>query len=344
MKKLPRGAAVKLAVFVPLKILLLSIVIFYFIIFYNLFAGIHGLFGYANKRAFHRRYLKEHLVAELPKPQGTFVRTDGHVRGRAEIKLTEEDFYGYAQEVYDYLVSCDFQRFGTDGWVIKSMWGLSPTIAAVEAFELKDCYDRSNNSYTFVWANELEKDSEDWDAHFLEMRYYAEKSSMDFGLSYGTVSYRFVDFFDLRRLEALSVEGLPQPARDLIEDFGYKISYSMTEAEFDGYVDEVYGYIGLQEQRWNERWGVRRIAAENEAGILYRFGGYDALSDFKTDSSGKEYLFVRRGYISDESEPTADEVIPVRELFVRYDCGVAELELRYSPAYYALPVELDEAE
>lgn len=103
---------------------------------------------------FDRKHLEQNFIPDLPKPQGKLKNDKGD---SIECEMSEEAFNAYVNEVYDYLVSCNFYKFGTSYY---NRGGFSNQ--TIECFELEDFkseYGSEENgdkrtTYMFVWKNE----------------------------------------------------------------------------------------------------------------------------------------------------------------------------------------------
>ena len=126
---------------------------------------------------FKKEHLQEHLVPYLPKPKTLMWRYRGY---EIKVKMTQDEFNDYVESVYEYLRSCNFERFGTRGEDNSSMFGVRYYVN-VDVHELSDFYVTQHMAsvddykiYVFVWANETSELSGDygsWIAHYLELRY-----------------------------------------------------------------------------------------------------------------------------------------------------------------------------
>lgn len=138
---------------------------------------------------FKKEHLQEHLVPDLPKPTIFAWR----YRGSAiEVRMTKGQFDKYVESVYEYLLSCNFARFGTRGELYSGLIGMTYYVN-VDVSELSDFYilqemadhEYDHYMYVFIWANETSKengDYGDWLSHYLKMYYDASAHKMNMEL------------------------------------------------------------------------------------------------------------------------------------------------------------------
>ena len=149
---------------------------------------------------FKRAHLQEHLVPDLPKPKALMWFYRGEI---IEVKMTQAQFDEYVEAVYEYLLSCNFERFGTRGEDNSNLFGVRYYVN-VDVSELSDFYVLEEfvdhiydyYKYVFVWANEtieLEGDYGEWIAHYLELYYDGDDSKMHMNLCRPIVPYDFKD-------------------------------------------------------------------------------------------------------------------------------------------------------
>ncbi len=71
-------------------------------------------------------------------------------------KGSEEEYYEYVNDVYNYLLNKDYKYFGTQGEMLDSLFGGKPTYALYECNKLDDFKDNSDYPcFTFVVYNEV---------------------------------------------------------------------------------------------------------------------------------------------------------------------------------------------
>lgn len=119
-----------------------------------------GLVGCYNGLFFDKENLQYHLVPDLPAPTVDSLQYRG---SKIEVKMTQEQFDNYVVSVYEYLLSCNFVKFGTRGERESSMYGSTYKVNE-DVNELSDFYVKDNivgvvspRMYVFVWANERGK-------------------------------------------------------------------------------------------------------------------------------------------------------------------------------------------
>ena len=151
-----------------------------------------GLSGCYRGQFFDKGHLTEHLVPDLPQPQKDMSAYSGSY---ITVKITEEEFDDYVVSVYEYLLSCNFEKLGTRGEFYSGLISMTYYVNE-DVSELSDFYilqemaDKSHNYYTyvFVWANEYGRvgDNENWIPHYLELHY-----DYDIGIMYMELCYTF---------------------------------------------------------------------------------------------------------------------------------------------------------
>ena len=149
---------------------------------------------------FKKEHLEEHLVPDLPKPRLFMWIYRGY---EIEVRMTREKFDEYVVAVYEYLLSCNFERFGTRGKLSSGLIGMQYYVnldvkELSDFFILQEMADEGNNfyKYVFVWANEtseLKGDYGSWIAHYLELRYKDADGKMFMNLCQPIVPYIFKD-------------------------------------------------------------------------------------------------------------------------------------------------------
>ena len=149
---------------------------------------------------FNREHLQEHLVPDLPQPR-TFM---GIYHGDdIKVRMTQEKFDKYVVSVYEYLLSCNFAKFGTRGEDNSTMFGMRHYVNE-DVSELSDFYIKryagssadDSYLYVFVWANETSELSGSygsWIAHYLELYYNTDEGKMHMQLCYRIAPYSFKD-------------------------------------------------------------------------------------------------------------------------------------------------------
>ena len=130
------------------------------------------LCGCYHGRFFDKDHLEEHLVRDLPKPYRFMWK---HRGTQLTVRMTENKFQQYVEEVYEYLLSCNFQRFGTRGEVISGLIGMQYAVR-LDTENLSDflCENTSDyKEYIYIWADETsERDGHKyWVTHYIEMSY-----------------------------------------------------------------------------------------------------------------------------------------------------------------------------
>ena len=146
---------------------------------------------------FKKEHLEEHLVPDLPKPKAMMWLYRG---SEIKVPMTQEKFDKYVESVYEYLLSCNFARFGTRGE--RAAGFAMRYYVNVDVSELSDFYvlqkmaDEGNNyyQYVFVWADEIYEKSGSWIEHYLELRYDKDTNGkMYMNLCRPIVPYTFKD-------------------------------------------------------------------------------------------------------------------------------------------------------
>lgn len=129
-----------------------------------------SLFDYYDGNFFDEEHLAEHLIPDLPQPKDAKVIKD--YGSEIHYEMSEETIEKYAREVYDYIVSCNFQRLGTPG----SIYPTASDSAVHECTEYEGFKHENTGSesilyeYIFCWANKrVEKDEDRWVSHFLRV-------------------------------------------------------------------------------------------------------------------------------------------------------------------------------
>ena len=149
---------------------------------------------------FKKEHLAKHLVPDLPQPKALMWLYRG---SEIEVRMTQEKFDQYVESVYEYLLSCNFARFGTRGELCSGLIGMTYYVN-VDVYKLSDFYilqemaDPSHNfyMYVFVWANEYGKlynsdVTETWLPHYLEIYYDASTNKMTMELCQALNPYIF---------------------------------------------------------------------------------------------------------------------------------------------------------
>ena len=143
-----------------------------------------GLSGCYRGPFFDKEHLAEHLVPDLPQPKNFMWFYRG---SDIKVKISQEDFDNYVASVYEYLLSCNFEKLGTRGELYSGFIGMTYYVN-LDVHELSDFYilqemaDESHNYYTyvFVWANEYGQmgNSENWIPHYLKLYYKYDTGTM----------------------------------------------------------------------------------------------------------------------------------------------------------------------
>ena len=127
---------------------------------------------------FDKKHLEEHLIPDLPKPDAKVEKDVGEA---IKYEMTEEEFEQYAREVYNYMLSCNFQKLGTPG----SIYATDSNSRVHDCAEFEEYkhdgeaegHTSMYSSYLFACANErYERNEERWVSHFLNIEYYQEGS------------------------------------------------------------------------------------------------------------------------------------------------------------------------
>lgn len=122
-----------------------------------------------NGHFFDKEHLETHFISDLPKPSVEIAEDKGSL---VTFYMTEEQIEAYAEEVYNYIISCNFPRLGTRGMVKKySMyfWGTEYFVRDCKDF---DDFKQGGRGYIFVWAVDYETDDEgniDWQPYYLHI-------------------------------------------------------------------------------------------------------------------------------------------------------------------------------
>ena len=153
--------------------------------------------GCYNGEFFEKERLQKHLIEDLPRPKSDMSEYRGST---IFVPMTEEEFEQYAAEVYEYLLSCNFQRLGARG---EELGGLVSNYAVqldtenLSDFRFEDKIANGDimSGYLFIWADQkVERDGvEQWETHYLELRYDEDVSKMYMDLCYTWVGYIITD-------------------------------------------------------------------------------------------------------------------------------------------------------
>ena len=145
---------------------------------------------------FSKSVLEDHLVPQLPRISGK--NREKQYGKILRLETSEENFEKYVNEVYEYLLSCNFAYLGYRGDVLSTFFGGMPTYEFCVGKELSDYrYDFSSmglrsEGYVFVWADELHDDGHDLKSHFLEIRRSTASGQTYLELCFSFESYRLV--------------------------------------------------------------------------------------------------------------------------------------------------------
>ena len=154
-----------------------------------------GFSGCYNGPFFDKEHLSSHLVPDLPQPKKSMQSYRGN---QIKVEMTKEQFDQYVVTVYEYLLSCNFEKLGTQGELAPYLVGVKYYVN-LDVSELSDFYilqemaDKNNNyyKYVFVWANVYSETDNDWISHYLELRYEDNVGKMFMELCYALAPYVF---------------------------------------------------------------------------------------------------------------------------------------------------------
>lgn len=137
-------------------------------------------------RFFDKKHLEEHLVDNLPKIKNRVVKDYG---SKIYVSMTQKDFDKYVTSIYEYILSCNFERFGTRGEIKSGLIGIDyyvyTDVSQLSDFHFVETYESgSYSTYIFVWANEIKQYNYSsstyttWETHYLELSYLSGNEQM----------------------------------------------------------------------------------------------------------------------------------------------------------------------
>ena len=143
-----------------------------------------GLSGCYRGPFFDKEHLAKHLVPDLPQPKKFMSSYRG---SDIRVKITEAEFNDYVVSVYEYLMSCNFEKFGTRGELYSGFLGMTYYVnegvsELSDFYVLQEMADESHNfyMYVFVWANEFGQTygPDNWLPHYLKLYYKYDTGTM----------------------------------------------------------------------------------------------------------------------------------------------------------------------
>lgn len=150
---------------------------------------------------FDKKHLEEHLVDNLPKVKHKIVKDYG---SKIYVSMTEKEFEKYVISVYEYILSCDFERLGTRGEIKSGLIGIDyyvdTNVSQLGDFHFVETYESgSYSTYIFVWANEIKQCNYSsstytkWETHYLELSYLSGQKQMAMEMCHPISPYTFVE-------------------------------------------------------------------------------------------------------------------------------------------------------